>query len=322
MRTWLTERFSLDVPVVGAPMAGVAGGRLAQAVSAAGGLGTVGIGSTPDPADVRRQLATAAEGGRPHGAGLMAWALERDDTVLGVVVEARPSLVSVSYGAYERFLTPLRDAGIAVTTQVGTVAELRRAEAAGVDAVVARGGEAGGHGRDDVSTLTLLQAALDTTGLPVLAAGGVATARGLAAVLAAGAAGAWVGTAFLACTEALTGHAARDRLLSADETGTAYGRVFDVAQRLGWPREYGGRALRNAFFDEWDGREAELAGDDEARARLLAARSAGDLDTAYVYAGQAVGLVRAERTAAEVMADLAGARDLLRKAAGLADPVS
>lgn len=315
MRTWLTDRFSLDLPVVGAPMAGVGGGDLARAVSAAGGLGMVGIGSTPDLDDVRVQLAVAGVDGKPCGAGLMAWALERDDAVLDVVVEAQPALVSVSYGPYERFLPRLRDAGVAVTTQAGTVAEVRRAEAASVDFVVARGGEGGGHGRDDVSTLTLLQGALEATDLPVVAAGGVATARGLAAVLAAGAAGAWVGTALLACTEALTEPGARERLVAADETATAYGRVFDVAQRLGWPPEYGGRALRNAFFDEWVGRYDDLARDDDARERLLAARSAGDLDTSYVYAGQAVGLVLGERSAAQVMADFAGAEDLLRRVA-------
>ncbi|MGH3424388.1 MAG: NAD(P)H-dependent flavin oxidoreductase, partial [Nocardioidaceae bacterium] len=188
------------------------------------------------------------------------------------------------------------------------------AERAGVDLIVARGSEGGGHGRQEVATLPLLQSVLESVETPVLAAGGVATARGLAAVLAAGAAGAWVGTAFLACPEADSSDAARERLLAATDTDTAYGRVFDVAQGLGWPPEYGGRSLRNAYFDEWVGREQELAGDPDAARALTEAREARDFDTAYVYAGTGVGMLRESRPAAEVVAGLAGARELLRRA--------
>ena len=315
MRTWLTERFGVAVPVAAAPMAGVSTGRLAAAVSAAGGLGTVGLGPTATPERVREQCAAAREGGG-FGVGLMAWALAQDDAVVEVVAEQAPALVSVSYGPYARWVARLQAAGAVVATQVGTLEEARAAEQAGVDVLVARGGEGGGHGRDDVATLPLLQDVLDAVRLPVLAAGGIGTARGLAAVLAAGAAGAWVGTAFLTCTEAATSPAARRRLLAAGGTDTAYGRVFDVAQRLAWPPEYGGRALRNAYFDRWAGREDELAGDDAAAAELAAARQAGDLDVACVYAGQGVALLREERTAAQVVDGFAQAGALLDRAAG------
>lgn len=315
MQTWLTERWDLDVPVVGAPMAGAGGAALAAAVSGAGALGMFGIGHRVTGEQVLAQCGVAAAGGRPYGVGLMAWALAQDRAPLDAVLQARPALVSVSYGPYAEHVRELQAAGIAVATQVGTLAEASEAAGAGVDVVVARGGEGGGHGRDDVSTLVLLQAVLDEVRTPVLAAGGVATARGLAAVLAMGAVGGWVGTAFLACTEATTTPAARARLIQARETDTAYGRVFDVGQRLAWPPEYGGRALRNDFFDRWTGREEELAADDDAVAELAAARAAGDLATAYVYAGQGAGLLSRERTAAEVVADLAGAADLLRQAA-------
>ena len=103
------------------------------------------------------------------------------------------------------------------------------------------------------------------------------------------------------------------RCWSAADTGTAYGRVFDVAQRLGWPPEYGGRALRNAFFERWAGRLDALAADDGAAAELARARDAADLDTAYVYAGQGVGLLAAERSVAEVLADLGRAEALLAR---------
>ncbi len=318
MRTWLTERFGLTVPVVAAPMAGVSTGRLAAAVSAAGGLGMIGAGPTSGSDRLREQCAVAREAGQ-FGVGLMAWALAQDDAlvdVVDVVVAEAPALVSVSYGPYDRWIAPLRAAGIVVATQVGTLEEARAAEQAGVDLLVARGGEGGGHGRAEVATLPLLQSVLDAVQVPVLAAGGIGTARGLAAVLAAGSAGAWVGTAFLACTEAATSAGARERLLTAKDTDTAYGRVFDVGQRMAWPPEYGGRALRNAYFDRWVGHENELAGDDAASAQLVAARQRGDFDVACVYAGEGVGLLRDERAAADVVAEFAGAGALLDRAAG------
>ncbi|MFC4116855.1 NAD(P)H-dependent flavin oxidoreductase [Nonomuraea zeae] len=313
LRTWVTDRFGLELPVVGAPMAGVSDGRLAAAVSAAGGLGMFGVPATAAPSWVAQQAAVAAGGGRPYGIGLMAWALGEGAGLLDAVLDARPSLVSVSYGPFGRYVEPLRQAGIVVAVQAGTTDEARAAEQAGADVVVARGGEGGGHGRAEVATLPLLQSVLDAVSVPVLAAGGIAGARGLAAVLAAGADGAWVGTAFLGCAETTLSDPARERVIGTSETGTAYGRVFDVAQRLDWPPEFGGRALRNAFFDRWDGREEELAADEGAPAELAAARRADDFDTAYVYAGQAVGMVRELRTAAEVVGEFAGAEKLLSR---------
>jgi nitronate monooxygenase len=122
----------------------------------------------------------------------------------------------------------------------------------------------------------------------------------VAAVLAAGAAGAWVGTAFLGCREAANTPAARQQLFAASSTG--YGRVFDVAQGLAWPREFGGRAVRNAFFDHWAGREDEL--DDEASATHAAGVLAGDWTVAHLYAGEGVAALTEERSAAEVVASL------------------
>jgi nitronate monooxygenase len=202
-----------------------------------------------------------------------------------------------------------------VTTQVGNLDETMRAEQVGVDMIVARGGEAGGHGRNDVATLVLLQEALDAVSTPVLAAGGIATARGVAAVLAAGAVGAWIGTAFLTSTEAETSDPAAGAIIDARDTDTAYGRVFDVAQRLAWPPEYGGRALRNRYFDRWNGSEEQLATDDAAMHELAAAREARDFDAAYIYAGQGAGMLAARRSVAEIVAELATANDLLAEVA-------
>jgi nitronate monooxygenase len=209
--------------------------------------------------------------------------------------------VSVSFGAVGEPVRRLREAGLRTATQVGNLADLRDALAAGVDVVVARGAEAGGHGRNEIGTLPLLQLVLAEAGdVPVLAGGGIFDRRGVAAVLAAGAAGAWVGTAFLGCREAANTGTARQQLFDASSTG--YGRVFDVAQRLAWPREFGGRAVRNAFFDRWAGREDEL--DDEAAATHAAGVLAGDWSVAHLYAGEGVAALTEERSAAEVVASL------------------
>lgn len=318
MGTWLTETFGLSVPVVGAPMANVSGGLLTGAISAAGGLGMLGAGSAVSAEWIRTEGAVAAQRGKPYGVGLMAWSVKDHPDHLDAVLELKPALVSLSFGDYSPYVEPLRAAGIVVATQAGTVADAQEAIAAGVDAIVVRGAEAGGHGRNQVATLPLLQAILDLTDLPVLAGGGISGPRGLAAVLAAGAAGGWIGTAFLTCAEALTPESSRQRLLEADETDTVYGTVFDAASRAGWPDEYGGRALRNAFYDTWEGQEDALKSDDAGHDHYVTATRAADPTAASLYAGQGVGALHSTTTAAEVVRDLATYKVHLQAAAGLA----
>lgn len=313
MQTWLTRTLGIDVPLVLAPMARVAEGRLAGAVSAAGALGMIGVGPAASPEWIAEQAGLASTAGRPFGIGLMAWALEENPAQVDAVAESAAAVVSVSFGAFEGPVRRLKQAGKIVTTQVGNLDDSRRAHEAGVDFVVARGGDGGGHGRNDVGTLPLLQMVLDTARVPVVAAGGIGTARGLAAVLAAGAAGAWAGTAFLTCRESAFPAASRERLITAGDTATAYGRVFDVAQGAGWPPEFGGRALRNQFFQEWEQRVDALATDAATRERYAAASQAADFDTAAVWAGQGVAMLQAETTAADVVASFATAEDLLRQ---------
>jgi nitronate monooxygenase len=320
MQTWLTRTLGIDVPLVQAPMARVAEGRLAAAVSAAGALGMVGVGPASTPEWILQQARVATGSGRPYGIGLMAWALEHNPAQLDAAMASDAALVSVSFGAFEEPVADLKRSGKTVATQVGNLAEARRAEAAGVDLLVARGGEGGGHGRNDVGTLPLLQLVLEEVDVPVVAAGGIATARGLAAVLAAGAAGAWTGTAFLTCRESASSGEARERLAAAGDTATAYGRVFDLAQRAAWPPEYGGRALRNAFFEQWEQHEEELGADDVAVERYAQAVRDRDFDTAVIYAGQGVGLLGPESTAADVVAAFAQAGDHLRRAATGEEP--
>ena len=311
---WLTEKFGLSVPVVGAPMANVSGGRLVAAMSAAGGLGVLGAGSAVTADWIRTEGSIAAANGKPYGIGLMAWSVRERPEHVEAVLDLKPALVSLSFGDYTPYVEPLQKAGIVVATQAGTVADAREAIDAGVDVIVARGAEAGGHGRNAVATLPLLQAILELTELPVLAGGGISGPRGLAAVLAAGAAGAWIGTAFLTCQEALTSEPVRRRVIAADETDTVYGTVFDAASRAGWPDEFGGRALRNAYFDTWQGREEELKADDVAHTDYVEGTRAADPARASIYAGQGVGSLTGQPTAAEVLGGFATYRTYLQAA--------
>lgn len=299
----LPEPLRTTVPLIGAPMAGPGGGRLAHAVSAAGALGMFGVNDSRTPEWIAQEAEIAGAGRTPYGVGLVAWALDKHPEQLEAVIELRPTLVSVSFGDYAPAVERLREAEILTATQIGSLDDLETAIDAGVDVIVARGGEGGGHGRNAMATLPLLQLVLDRTELPVYAAGGILNHRGLAAVLAAGAAGAWVGTAFLGTTEAASTPAAKQALFAADSTG--YGRVFDEAQDVDWPHEYGGRSVANRFFDEWVGHEDDL--DDSARTRFRAAVSGQDYSVAHLYAGEGVAALTHEVTAADVVAEFARA---------------
>lgn len=295
----LPEPLRTPVPLISAPMAGPGGGRLAHAVSLAGGLGMFGVNDSRTPEWIRAEAEVAGAAGTPYGVGLAAWALEKHGEQLDAVLELRPTLVSVSFGDYAPAIGLLREAEILTATQIGSLDDLETAIDAGVDVIVARGGEGGGHGRNVMATLPLLQLVLDRTELPVYAAGGILNHRGLAAVLAAGAAGAWVGTAFLGTSETASTTAAKQALFAADSTG--YGRVFDEAQEVEWPQEYGGRSIANRFFEEWIGREDEL--DETARSRFRAAVSGQDYSVAHLYAGEGVAALTHEVSAADVVAE-------------------
>ncbi|MBY0390680.1 MAG: nitronate monooxygenase [Mycobacterium pseudokansasii] len=301
--------FGLRVPIVNAPMGGVAGGRLAAAVTAAGGLGMIGMGSTATRASLAEQLRQVT--GR-FGIGLVDWVMRAEVGLLEDALAARPALLSVSFGTDWAWVGKAHDAGIVTATQVYDGAGARRAVDGGVDIVVARGAEGGGHGEVRLGTLPLLDAVLEAVSVPVLAGGGIASPRSLAAVLAAGASGAWVGTRLAACPEALTGEGSRRALIAARETDTRVSRVFDVAAGLPWPEQYPSRVLANDFVAQWTGREDELAADRDARARLAAAVAAEDLRVGPVDAGQGVGMIGDDASVAEVIGPMcSGAESLL-----------
>ncbi|MGV0627370.1 NAD(P)H-dependent flavin oxidoreductase [Mycolicibacter minnesotensis] len=294
-------------------MGGVAGGRLAAAVTAAGGLGMIGMGSTATATSLAAEL--AALGAVPRfGIGLVDWVVRDRPELLEAALAARPTLLSVSFGADLSWVQRAHRAGALAATQVYDAQDARHAQDAGIDVLVARGAEGGGHGETRLATLPLLDAVLDTVTMPVLAAGGICSPRSLAAVLAAGAAGAWLGTCLSACPEALTGESARSALLAADGTDTITTRVFDVGQQLNWPARFPSRVLRNEFTGRWTGHEQTLAGDPEAAAELAAGIVSGDQRIAPVDAGQGVGLLTASRPVREVLDELCtGAQRLLQR---------
>ena len=299
----INETLGTTHPIVGAPMAGVAGGRLARAISVAGGLGMIGARGTASPEWITEQAGTAGASGLPFGIGLMAWVPQLDaqlEAVTALTGADRPALVSVSFGDLARPVATLRGAGLRTACQVGNAADLDEALTAGADVIVARGSEGGGHGRDEVDAATMLDLALAATDRPVLAAGGIATGADVARVLAAGAAGAWCGTAFLTCREGENSPAARAALAVA--TDTRHSRVHDVAQDIAWPREFGGRAVATPFVRAWAGREEEMT--PPAKAEHAAGRAAGDPGYVPLYAGVGVDLLGAETDAASVLATL------------------
>jgi nitronate monooxygenase len=312
LHTFLTTSWQLRYPIIGAPMAYVGRGRLARAVSQAGGLGMIGIGSKEPPELIVREAALARGDGQGlFGIGLMVWALEARPEMLEAAIETRPFLIALSFGSAAPYVERLHQQGIRLAVQVHSRAEAVHAEQIGADLIVVQGTEAGGH-TYQVSTLPLLQAVLEAVKVPVVAAGGIATPRGVAAMLAAGAEGVWVGTCLLASPECDNSEAARAAIVRAQETETILTRAFDVGQQIPWPEQYAGRALRNHFTDQWHDHTDELAQDQAARQQLAAAIKSGDYRLAHLYAGEAVGLVNRQRPAGEVIEELgAGAEQLL-----------
>lgn len=315
IETEVTRRFGIEHPIVSAPMGAVAGGRLAAAVSRAGGLGMIGPGYL-GAEWIENELAAAV--GARVGIGFITWDLARAPERLEVALAHRPVAVMLSFGDPAPFLPAIRRAGALVVLQVQTLAAAQRAAQLGADLIVAQGTEAGGHGAAR-ALFPLLPAVVDAVApIPVLGAGGIADGRGLVAALALGARGILVGTRFAAAEEALGAAAAKARLVAGSGDATLRTRVFDIVRGLHWPEGFTGRALRNAFTTRWHGHEDALqAAQAEEQPRYAAAAAAGDLDTALVWAGEGVDLVREVRPAAAIVGDIVRDAELvLRRLAG------
>ena len=305
LRTKLTELLGIRHPVLQAPMGGTAGGRLAAAVSEAGGLGLIG-GGRGDSEWLEREFAAA--GNQRVGCGFITWALAARPELLEPVLQHAPAAVMLSFGDAAPFIGRIKAAGAAVICQVQSLAQARRVLDDGADIIIAQGSEAGGHGAVR-ATLPLVPAVVDMVAaagreVPVVAAGGIADGRGLAAALMLGAAGVLVGTRFHAAEESLLPQAAKRRIVDVSGDDTLRTKIFDIAIGGDWPQEYTGRVLPNRFSEKWRGREAALAADPAELARYAEARAGDDFDIAALHAGEGVDLIRAIEPAGAIVARL------------------
>ncbi len=317
--TAFTRLFGLRYPIMQAPMGSVSAAALVAAVSNAGGLGMLAAAGLPAD-EVRQQIRQVRTlTANAFGVNLLLPVLQ--DGQLEACLDERVPLLSLFWGDPTPYVSRAHAAGLKVMVQVGSVAEATAAQAAGVDLIVAQGIEAGGHVRGRVATLVLVPAVADAVRpLPVVATGGIADGRGVAAVLALGAAGAALGTRFLASTEAAAHDEYKGRILQATADDTIHTTLFDI----GWP-DAPHRVLRNSVVDEWEraGRptsgqrphEGEMIGELRQGSLVMpvpryavlpaAAGFQGDVEKTALYAGQSCELVKDIRPAAAIVAELA-----------------
>ena len=304
--TPLTRLLGIEHPILLAPMAGVSGGKLSAAVSAAGGLGILG-GGYGDADWIENEVKAA--GNQRIGIGFITWSLAKQPHLLDRALAHRPASIMLSFGEVDAFAPKVKAAGVALICQVQSVADAVRVADLGADMIVAQGTEAGGHGATR-ATLPLVPAIVDAVSpVPVVAAGGIADGRGLAAALMLGASGALMGSRFYVTREADVPDAAKERATTASGDETLRGSLPDIARRIDWPARFTIRTLRNRFTDRWSGREAALRMDEAAKDRYAAARDAGDFETAVVILGESVDLIH----------DVPAAGDLLRQIVGDAE---
>ncbi|MBC8037778.1 MAG: nitronate monooxygenase [Rhizobiales bacterium] len=318
--TSVTRLLGITHPIILAPMGGVAGGRLAAAVTAAGGLGIIGGGYGNPKAGygghefMEREFRAA--GNAPIGIGYITWSLAQFPELLDQALDRKPIAVFLSFGDEKQFAGKIKAAGSLLICQVQDVEGARRAADAGADIIVAQGTEAGGHGAQKRATFALVPAVVDAVHpIPILAAGGIADGRGLAAALMLGASGALIGTRLWATPEALGHNNVKELLLKSSGDTTMRTRIFDIIRELDWPEGYSGRALANEFTAAWHGREAELASRiDAEKERFWSAMREGDVSTAVVFAGEGLDLIHDIRPAGEIVREIAAdAEALLRK---------
>ncbi len=307
LQTRLTSRLGIRHPIVSAPMAFAAGGALAAAVTRAGGLGLIG-GGYGDPAWLDAQFRIA--GNARVGCGFITWSLRNAPSLLPHVLAHQPAAVMLSFGDPAPFAREIHAAGTLMVCQCQTIAHVAQALAAGADIIVAQGSEAGGHGATR-GTLSFVPEAADLIARQapetlLLAAGGIADGRGLAASLMLGADGVLVGTRFWASAEALVAGAHQRAILAAGGDATLRTNLPDIARQLPWPPGYTARVHRNAFIERWHGREETLAASLAVEGpRYREAVAAGDPDNAAVWFGEAAGLIHAIEPAAAIVERMA-----------------
>ena len=298
IRTPICERLGIEHPVFQAGMGWVAGADLAAAVSEAGGLGVVGAGSTMDGEQLRAEIRRVRElTDKPFGVDILFATVRAEgervarytDTVRGMVEavleEQVPVLVS-GLGSPAAVVPAAHQRGIYVMSVVGAVRHAEKAVADGVDAVIASGMDGGGHvGR--IGTAALAPAVVDAVEVPVLAGGGLADGRGLAAALAFGAQGVWMGTRFIATAESRSHDNYKHRIAETDVAGTVVTRAHS-----GKPC----RLIDNGFTRGWAGREAEikpfpLQAMEVGHPASERGRIEGDMEAGVLPAGQSCGMI-------------------------------
>jgi nitronate monooxygenase len=325
-----TAAFSLSTPIALAPMALATGGTLAAACARAGAMALVG-GGYGDLEWTRREYRTAAtllKGDQAClsrlGCGFISWKLAEDQSALDWLLDQpqKPAAVMLSFGDSTPVARILQSHSIPLICQIQTMAQLPEAIDAGADVIVAQGTEAGGHGMNDLhgrSTFTLVPEIADrlagqSPDTLLLAAGGVADGRGLAAALMLGADGALVGSRLWATQESLAAEKAKEiaRLAAGDDT--ARSRVFDILRQKNWPEPFDFRAIRNELHRKWEDRVASLEADPVPAVQdYLDGVAKEDYSRAHITVGQAIGLIDDLPPAAEVIAKIdQGARKLLQ----------
>jgi nitronate monooxygenase len=315
LHTRLTELLDIEHPIISAPMAFAAGGKLAAAVTAAGGLGLIG-GGYGDAEWLKREFAEA--GNARIGCGFITWSLAKRPELLDLVLERLPAAVMLSFGSPIPFGKQVKAAGAKLICQVQSIEHARAAVEVGADVIVAQGAEAGGHGMVR-STFTLVPEVADylakvAPATLLVAAGGVADGRGLAAALMLGADGVLVGSRFWASSEALVPDTLQNAAVGADGDATIRTTVVDVVRKIDWPKPFTARVMKTGFVSDWHGREAEL-GEPELRERemnrYVSAMQNGDPANTGVWVGEAAGLIHDVRPAADLLLSMVGEAERL-----------
>jgi nitronate monooxygenase len=307
LTTRLTRTLRLRHPIISAPMAFAGGGVLAAAVSRAGGLGLIG-GGYGDPAWLSEQFAAAA--GQRVGVGFISWSLRKSPTVLGDILKYRPAAVMLSFGDPRPFIDAIRSVGATLICQCQDMDHVMDAVDAGADIIVAQGGEAGGHGalRGTLSFVPEVSdfLARQSPETLLLAAGGIADGRGLAAALMLGADGVLLGTRLWASREALVKPAHQRAIVDANGDGTLRTQVADIARQIPWPRGFTARIARNAFTDRWHGHEDALEKNISVEGlKYRQAFADGDPEHTGVWFGEAAGLIDEIESAADIVERMA-----------------
>ena len=315
IHTRLCDLLGIAHPILNAPMGGRATATLAAAVSNAGGFGMIGGTSGGGPDWLRGQIRAArALTERPFGVGFVSSFPNIDDLVQ-VALDEQVAVINHSFADPTPYVAAAKARGVRVFAQVQSLAQAKRAAQAGVDAIIAQGTEAGGH-TGMASTLALLPAVVDSVGdIPVLAAGGIADGRGLAAVLILGASGVSLGTRFVASDEWGGGAWEQQAVLAATTDDTIRTSVYDQVRDASFPDGIADRVLRNRFNTTWDNRGAEIREQQAAlRQELEAGAKAQDKEVVDISAGLGVGLIGSQEPAGHIVRQIvAEAEQLLRQ---------